>query len=261
MTQILLRADSHPYLADHEIAGTPVVPMALVLEWFARSAAAWSDCPEPLVLRRISVLRKLTLNGFHTDGDRFTVHRQVTGPDLAITLVDGEGIPHYRTTVTTDNTPEPDEIWAVPIGLRPPSRSDTYDGRVLFHGPAFRAIKRVHGISPSGAVGVVTGTAELGWPGCDWRTDPPAVDGGLQLAVLWAEQVIGAATLPMSIREFRVHQPGPLPGPLRCFVRRRRAESLYAECDIGFVGVDGRPRLELTGVSLIVRPDLGGATT
>lgn len=255
MTQILLHADSHPYLADHEIAGTPVVPLALVLEWFTRAAASWPECPDPLVLRRVAVLRKIALTQFRQDGDRFAVRGEVVGADLALSLVDERGVSYYRATVTRHEPLEPGMPWTVPTGLRPPSRTETYDGHVLFHGPAFRAIKRFHGLSPTGAVGVVTGAQELGWPIDGWLTDPPAVDGGIQIAVLWAEQVIGAATLPMGVREFRVHQPGPFPGPVRCFVRRRRAEALSAECDIGFVGVDGMPRLELDGVSLILRPD------
>ncbi|TWP52697.1 hypothetical protein FKR81_10390 [Lentzea tibetensis] len=255
VTSILLRAASHPYLADHEIGGTPVVPVALVLEWFAAAAA---DRPKPLVLRRTNVLRKISLTGFRAAGDRYAVRREVTGPDLGLTLVDDNGLPHYRASVTRNEALEPSAPWTVPSGLRPPPRLNTYDGNVLFHGPAFRSIKRFHGLSPTGAVGVVVGLRELGWPDDGWHTDPPAVDGGIQLAVLWAEQVIGAATLPMSVREFRVHRPGPFPGPVRGFVRRRRADALSAECDIGFVGVDGVPRLELVGVSLIARPD--GAT-
>ena len=39
--EIQIDARSHPYLADHTIEGTPVVPVALVLEWFTAAAKAW----------------------------------------------------------------------------------------------------------------------------------------------------------------------------------------------------------------------------
>jgi len=131
---------------------------------------------------------------------------------------------------------------------------DVYDGRMLFHGPQFQVIEEVQGISASGAVAVLTGAEQMGWNRATWHTDPAAIDGGMQVAVLWAEQVLGCATLPMGVTEIRTYQPGLYRGPTRCVVRARDVWSGGAECDIALLGEDGAVRAELFTVSLVPRP-------
>ena len=248
---IVVHADTHPYLADHAFLGTPVVPIAMVVEWFA--AATRGACA-PLVLQDVSVLRKIALTGFNQDGDRYTVRSRETESGQSLQLFSADGVPHFRALLPAESGRKRQVAWMVPPGLRPAKRAP-YGSRFLFHGPAFHATRRVHGVSPVGAVGVVVGGQELGWPGSDWQTDPAAIDGGLQLAGLWADEMLGGPTLPMSIEECRLHQRGLLVGPVRAFVRGRPSGQFSVECDIGLVGVDGKPRLELLGVQMFLVPD------
>ncbi|MFS8102312.1 polyketide synthase dehydratase domain-containing protein [Lentzea alba] len=259
MRHIALGAATHPFLRDHAIAGTPVVPMAMVLEWFTAAALAWPQCPNTLVLRGVTALRKIALPGFHTGGDQCEVRTEVVDETLSLMLVCGKGVPHHRASAARFPLPVQRRPWSVLRDLRPAVRSSPYDDGVLFHGPSFRAIRRVSGISPSGALGVVVGVHALGWPDGPWRLDPAAVDGGLQLATLWAAQAIGAATQPQAIRECRVRSRGPITGPARCLVRKRRTSTLDAECDIALVDADGGLVIELLGVQLVTRPREGRA--
>ncbi len=43
--QVRIDARTHPYLADHSVAGVPILPVALVLDRFAAAAAAWRPDP------------------------------------------------------------------------------------------------------------------------------------------------------------------------------------------------------------------------
>jgi hypothetical protein len=115
---------------------------------------------------------------------------------------------------------------------------------------------RLDGLSAAGAEAVVVGARAMGWPGGPWWTDPAAIDGALQLAVLWACQATGDATLPMAVGELRVHRTGPALGPLRCLVRAGTVSDGQSRCDIVLFDEDGLPRVELLGVNLIRRPDL-----
>ncbi|MEU0880259.1 polyketide synthase dehydratase domain-containing protein [Lentzea sp. NPDC005914] len=255
MRHIVLGASTHPFLRDHSIAGTPVVPMAMVLEWFAAAATAWPLCPNLLVLRGVTALRKIALPGFHAGGDQCEVRCEVVDETLSLMLVSSGGVPHHRASAARFPLPVQRRPWSVPRDLRPAVRSSPYDGRVLFQGPSFRSIRRVSGISPSGALGVVAGLRELSWPDGPWQLDPAAIDGGLQLATLWAEHAIGAATWPQAIRECQVHVPGPVNGTVRCLVLRRRASVLDAECDIAIINAAGELLVELAGVQLVARPE------
>jgi hypothetical protein len=132
---------------------------------------------------------------------------------------------------------------------------DPYDGDTLFHGPRLRAIRSVPEVGPPGAAGIVAGSGALGWERRSWHLDPAAVDGALQLAVLWAQHAGAGRTLPMAIRECRVHQPGAAVGEFRCVVLARRVTDSVATCDAALIGTGGAPWLELLGVELVRRPD------
>jgi NADP-dependent 3-hydroxy acid dehydrogenase YdfG/acyl carrier protein len=248
--EIQLNSRSHPYLADHDIEGTPVVPVALVLEWFTAAAKAWH--PEQAVIRNVNVLRKIGLERYSNGGNRLTVHgsRDGSGPLSLEILGDGDSR-HYRANAAP--TSDGPLTWEVPADLEP-ARADIYDGGILFHGPWFQAIHSVQGVSASGAAAVLAGARDLGWIGAGWHTDPAAVDGGLQLALLWGEHVLGGASLPMGVAEYRAYQAGLYEGPTRCVLRARNVWADSAECDIAFLAQDGAVRAELLGVSLVRRP-------
>jgi hypothetical protein len=100
----------------------------------------------------------------------------------------------------------------------------------------------------------VAGLTGLGWGGDHWQLDPAAVDGGLQLALLWADSALGDASLPMAVAECRVYRRGPVQGTVRCVVRARKVHDTGARCDLALIDPDGAPRVELLGVELVRRP-------
>ncbi|MER6564051.1 polyketide synthase dehydratase domain-containing protein, partial [Streptomyces sp. NPDC001027] len=85
--------------------------------------------------------------------------------------------------------------------------------------------------------------------------DPAAVDAGLQLALLWAEEACGGAFLPMGAEEVRVHVCGPSKEPASCVVLAREADPLRPLCDLALLDREGTPLVELLGLSLVRRPD------
>jgi len=252
--QIQIDARSHPYLADHTIEGTPVVPVALVLEWFTAAAKEWLPERSPVVIHDVSVLRKIGLERYAEGGHRLTVQgsRDGTVP-LNLEVLGEAHARHYRGKAGLPaSATRPD--WTVPTDLKPVP-PDIYDGHMLFHGPRFQAIQRVLGLSASGGAAVLAGAHDLGWDRGIWHTDPAAVDGGLQLAVLWANYVAGRAALPMGVAEYRTYHAGLYDGPTRCVVLGRNVWADAAECDVVFIGPGGAVRTELLGVSLVMRPE------
>jgi hypothetical protein len=280
--EVVVGARSHPYLADHVIAGTPVVPVALALEWLA--AAAGAGQPGPVVLRDVRVLRKLALDRFSGAGHRLVVR---TRPDQTpaggdgtvggrvVELLGEGGALHYRAVTEPTGATGPTgggvgegRGWPGRGDLLPARRGVLYDGHTLFHGPRFRSIVSLGGVSPAGAMGTLCGAGELGWPrhpgpaggsGGVWHVDPAAVDGAFQLAVLWAEPLLGGACLPMVVGQCRVYRPGLLDAPVVCTVRAGRVGEMDAECDIRLVDPDGGVRMELLRVAVVLRPAASAA--
>lgn len=259
--QLLVRADSSPQLADHALTGVPVLPVAMVLNWFAGAATAWlpgAGAGVPLVLRDLRVFQKVTLPELASAGHRLTVYgsRGAAGSSTGLEAeLSGEsGVAHFRAVLDT-GAEEPDvAAWGSPDGLKPLDRTELYDGESLFHGPRFHAVRALHGVSEHGAEATVVGVRALQWPGECWPLDPAAVDGALQLALVWAQMSLGAGTLPMAVAECRVYRRGPVDGAVRCVLRGRKVHGTGARCDAALIDADGAVRLELLGVELVRRP-------
>ncbi|UMP06726.1 type I polyketide synthase [Amycolatopsis sp. EV170708-02-1] len=112
MTEVRLSSRSHPYLGDHEIAGKPVLPIAMALEWFTAAAAAGAPESPMTVLRDIRVLRRVSLDNFAAGGDRLTVRGRE-----ALELVGDGGTRHYQAVVHPGAPHAGD--WPEPENLQP----------------------------------------------------------------------------------------------------------------------------------------------
>jgi hypothetical protein len=243
---------SHPYLSAHTIDGVPVVPVVLVVEWFARAAVGFKPSLSLAALSEVKVLSGIRLTGFETRGDRFQLTcRQVSNGDGAVVALELRGVDgrlHYTATanlVVVRPTPAhttPD------VKLEDWGGQPIYDNEVLFHGPDFQVIREVDGLSDDGISAALNGVKAAGWSGKGWRTDPAAFDGGLQLALLWSQRVLGGASLPTGIDEVRTWTDAPPSGGLRCVLKGRKFGRGKAVSDLAFLDSDGQLVAELNGV-------------
>jgi hypothetical protein len=266
---IVVGKDTHPYLADHAIKGTPVVPVAMVIEWFSRTAKAFG--PEQVLTRLLDlkVLRGISLQDFPEGRRCFVVHcRQLTngsGATLALELANHEGDVYYRCSAELApqrGNPQPHTGDLQDLALEPWGDEVVYDGELLFHGPAFQMIRNITGISEHGIVAELSGVEGCGWEseraatqgtgenGRDelWSTDPLASDGGLQLALLWCKHVLGGASLPTGIEEIRTWADAPVAGPIRCTLTGRTANGRRSVSDLAFHDARGSLLTEFVGV-------------
>ncbi len=253
--QVTVAGPAYAYLADHQVGEAPVVPVATVLDWFVGAARAWRPTATSIAIRDLRVLDKISLPRLADGGHRLILRGYEAaaedGPVLDLHLLDETGQLHYRASAAAASTLT-SGTWEAPAGLVP--LADPYDGTTLFHGPRFQAIRSDPVVGLRGAQCTVVGSRALGWEASSWQLDPAAVDGGLQLAVLWARQAGAGRTLPMGIRECRVHRPGALEVEARCVVVAQRADDFTAACDVALIDPDGAPRVELLGVQLVRRP-------
>ncbi|WP_194820236.1 type I polyketide synthase [Nocardia sp. XZ_19_385] len=252
---VRLGAPRYAPLSDHAIAGTPVLPVAMALTWFAGLASAWQPQSPTLVLRDVTVLRKVVLDA---DGPNLTLSGVPDGTGFTMHLADGRPTPCYRARAMKAGvfSAEP-SAWTSPEDLQPLPRPHLYDGDLLFHGPRFRALTGSVLLGRSGATAEMTGVYGLGWArNQPWIVDPAAIDGLLQLAVVWAERALGAATLPMAVADFRAYRLGPCHGRLEGRLRSTDVADEQARCDAALVDSAGAMLIELLGITLVTRPDL-----
>ncbi|MEE8525577.1 MAG: SDR family oxidoreductase [Thermoanaerobaculia bacterium] len=254
-------ARSYPYLESHSIDGVPVVPVVMAIEWFARIASA--HCPDLRLAgcRDIEVVRGILLERFHDRAEvlrissRVASGSRVDGCELALEIRDRDGALRYRAIAEmVSGAQEPPGAGPAASGLQPWTEAEIYDGEVLFHGPQLQVIREIEGISDQGIAGRLAGSREMGWGNDSWRTDAAALDGGLQLAVLWFKHQRGEASLPMKVGTFKSYTQMPPSGPLRAVLRNRLVGADRAVADIVLSNGDGSRMAELREVEIYRRP-------
>ncbi|WP_370657226.1 SDR family NAD(P)-dependent oxidoreductase [Frankia sp. ArI3] len=274
--QLSVHERTHPWLTDHSPADIAVLPLAMALDWLARGARALrGDGEAGMVLRDLRVLRKIAFPHLADTGHELYVSVTEAGapgggdlsaagagaaPLPVLRLDDADGMPHYQAKLdAAQPAPVPSSAWPTPDGLAEKAaevstcRDLIYRSDALFHGPRFQAIQWLKGMSEHGAEGSVVGVRELAWGLDDWYFDVAGLDGGMQLAGLWAWRVLGGA-LPVAVRECRIHRPGLMTGQARGVVTAREIDNIHALCDVVVLD-DDAARIELIGVELVRRPD------
>ena len=82
-----------------------------------------------------------------------------------------------------------------------------------------------------------------------------AMDGGLQLVLLWARGKMGGAALPMRIGEVRIAEATPAQGNIRCIARCPAESSKRGLADVIFATEAGVRVAEFKDVEVILRPN------
>jgi acyl transferase domain-containing protein/NAD(P)-dependent dehydrogenase (short-subunit alcohol dehydrogenase family) len=208
---------NHPILDAHILDGKPVVPFALITEWFGHGALHGNP---GLVLHGIDDMRilkgikleqqKKLIRLFAGKADRKGSLFEV-GVELRNGVLEGKDVIHSRAkAILTDKLP------AAPIfeSTRPKSSNgyprsveEVYD-KILFHGSALRGIKEITDCSSWGIIAKISSApAPEVWVKeplrSTWLSDPLALDCAFQLATLWCYEETGSVSLPSYCRHYR----------------------------------------------------------
>jgi NAD(P)-dependent dehydrogenase (short-subunit alcohol dehydrogenase family) len=255
--EVVVSQRTHPHLAGHAIEGMPVVPVVQVLEWFARACRQLRPDLAVRRVRDLRVFKGLTLPAFGQAGDRFAVTaRQLSngeGAVVALELTDAVGRRRYAAEAELVERLDDSAAPAPAPSLDDWGGAAIY-GDVLFHTAPFQVIAALEGASEHGLSARLRGLADGGFASGPWVTDLAAFDGGLQLALLWAQRALGGAALPTSIAEVVLFADGPAPGPVRCVLEGQRRSARAGRADVVFLDGDGRRFAEFRGVEVHLRP-------
>ena len=255
---VRVHVSSHPFLESHTLHERPVVPVVLALEWFAQAARACRPDLHLATIRQVKVLKGIQLQHFTTTGDWYRIDcRQLEnghGATLQSTVFGADGTRHYSATIELTKEPRPLGVDASTKLLDLEDYTDEVYGDVLFHGPDFQVIRDMDGVSETGIAATLTGTADKGWPGDAWQVDAALLDGGLQLALLWADWNLGGHSLPTHVDTVQFYQHGTAPGPIHSSLKAVRYSGDKVVSDVVFVDADGRVVAEMRGVETTMLP-------
>ncbi len=259
---LLVNKEKYPFIDSHRIQNTPVVPVAMVIEWFARTAELYNPDMNYVGCRDIRVLRGIKLDNFINGSDHFTVScRQENGDRsfLKLDLMGPNSNAHYTAQIemSLKNLIKNNVTKAKGNGL--PSWkwdvSEIYKEK-LFHGPEFQVIKSLKGVSDNAATAVLGGIDGMSWPEAFWKYDVAALDGGLQLAILWGIHNLNKKSLPTKIGACYSYQNGPITGPIDCVLNGKSIQNGRTLSDISFFDKDGILAAKLCDVEMHLLTDV-----
>ena len=249
--ELTIQRATHSYLEGHAVKGLPVVPVVLMAEWLARAARSFRPGLALNALHDFKVLKGIRLSGFEGEGDRFTIEASPlsNGPGIQLQMLvkNAHGTPYYSARAELGNKGRTPSADLPEIELAAWNGQPLYQD-LLFHRGKFELIESMHGVSDHGAGGTVRGVVQAAWSDESWQLDVAALDGGLQLAVLYGQRMLGGPNLPTAIAELRSFAKAPVSGPVSATAYRRRVGSAAVTTDIIFNDSQGRRLVELLGV-------------
>jgi 8-amino-7-oxononanoate synthase len=191
--------ETHPYLRDHSIEGTPVVPMAGVLDLIASTV----DAAAPFEIQDLTLFQGIVV-------------REPTRVEVGVRQGRVEVRVGARRALAWKARWVPagavDDVAAPKVGRSPLSLAEFYGGRT-FHGPLLQGIVSVGGVAEGAATGGVRTGSPSAWSPTDARAafhaDPLAIDSALQLSGLAALVAWGRGGTPIGCARYVQLRPFP----------------------------------------------------
>jgi len=246
-----LTVADHPFLASHVLGGRPVLPVAMMIEWFAHAALHAGAGLRFRGLDDFNLLRGVKLGDPGAPGLRLTWltgRPERRGDEFRVPTVlesegDGGRIRHASAVAILASEhasgPKCPALAALRETAYPVSVNEAYETR-LFHGPALRGIRRILGQSVRGIAATVAAAPPPGqWMSepfrGEWLADPLAMDAALQLAILWCTEHAAAPSLPAGFERYRQYGRGYPLDEMTVAVAVRSCTSRTMTADISII--------------------------
>ncbi|MFI7430833.1 HAD-IIIC family phosphatase [Micromonospora sp. NPDC049836] len=257
-TGLVSRA-THPWLADHVVLGTALLPGAAFVELAVR-AGTEAGCPqvrelilhEPLTLPEQGQLRlQVSVGPLDADGRRIEVYSRADGTGDDNDADGDEGWRHHASGLLGEAEPPgpPDDAPWPPAGARVVDLAEHYPAMAdagLEYGPAFQGLAELWAAGDDRYARIAL-PAELADEAARYALHPALLDAALQAAA--AAAGVRRALLPFSFGGVSVWQPGHT--DLR--VRITTDGDTYG---LDLADPDGRPVARIA--SLLARPASAG---
>jgi len=255
LTESTISAD-RPFLAQHRMGTTPILPGVIGLEALSELAGLDSDrytAGEVTIFAPLKIVDTVLVR-LDRDGDRLSLTATTRRPDGIVLEADRTYVSGRRVarrplpSRTAPRWPVNETGIAYPYPAAP---DQTPGSRAIFHGPVFRAVEAVLPTgSASGLARLIVPPVEALIPGSKadrWRMPAALLDGALQATGLLARVLFDAFALPAGFGRIDVSPRAVLASGEIVLVDiqlRREGEDIVADL-LGFTA--GEPLFFLEG--------------
>ena len=201
-----------PVLKSHIINGKAVVPVALIMEWFAHGAMHNNPGLIFKGVEDLRIFKGITLDSSaNTDVQILAGNLDESGSDLQVRVELRNGnVMHASAKIILGMVYDADIISRATSvrGTYSENGSDVYGNERLFHGPDLQGIVSIENCSDKGISGfAIPAPHPSKWMNnpirSEWLTDPLLTDSAFQLMILWSFENLGSGSLPTRVGQYR----------------------------------------------------------
>ena len=260
----------YPILKSHVIDGKPVVPMALMTEWFAHGALHENP---GLVLHGLDDIR--VLKGIRLDSEKKHIRLLAGKPkkngefyEVAVELRDGQKagqdiIHSSARAILSDQLPSaPSYQFSKAMVAKAYTKTpeDVYD-KILFHGNQLHGIRKIVSCSSRGMVAHLSSAPAPGeWILTplrnQWIGDPLVIDSAFQMATVWCFEEKGIVSLPSYAASYRQYCSRFPSDGVTAVLDIKEATSRKMRGDFIFLDSNDEIVASLSGFEAIMDPSL-----
>lgn len=245
-TTRLVSLDTMPYLVDHcfyrqrdgwpDMADRfPVVPMTTMWELMMDAARPLAAGRAIVGLAKVRALRWLA----PTEPVNVTISASTDADGNIDVVLEGYARGKVLVADRYPSAPAPRTEALRHERPSPVSADDLYEGRWLFHGPAFQGVTEITGYGDDGIRGQLVSLAAPGG----------LLDNAGQLMGFWIRSTVEADKLafPATVERLELFGPNPAPGtPLGCTVWVRSVTDTMVTADLEVCSPDGKVWARIT---------------
>ncbi|MDY0301625.1 MAG: SDR family NAD(P)-dependent oxidoreductase, partial [Trichlorobacter sp.] len=272
---INLAPDSYPFLASHVIDGKAVLPMAMVMEWFAQGALHSNPGLYYHGINDLRICKGVTLGAEESLNLQIMAGRAEKQDSLyhvPLELIstnseNGRAILHAKGEVVLARQ-LPEGIRSLPdppLAPYAPLNNNIYDPKRLFHGTDLQGINQITSCSPKGiAASLKAAPAPTNWIKRplrnSWLGDPLVLDCAFQMMILWSFHRFEAPSLPCFSGRYRQYQENFPKDGVNAVIRITAERDHGATADMEFLDLQsGKLVARLEGYECVIDPALADA--
>jgi malonyl CoA-acyl carrier protein transacylase len=210
-----LSVSSYEFLNSHVMNGQAVLPVAVIIEWFAHGALHLNPGMQFQGFDDFRVLKGVTLKANENIHLRILAGAMIQKGNASLVPVElrSDELLHASAVMILVDAYENNVIPKLEAvkGAYQYQQGEYYKNGQLFHGQHLHGIKEVTHCSDKGIVANVNSapppTAWMKQPiRSSWLTDPLILDSAFQMMILWSFEQQGIGSLPTSIAHYRQYQ-------------------------------------------------------
>ncbi|UCD79370.1 MAG: SDR family NAD(P)-dependent oxidoreductase [Desulfobacterales bacterium] len=260
----------YPILKSHMIDGKPVLPLALMIEWFAHGALHENP---GLFLHGLDDIR--VMKGIRLEDDIKYVRLLAGKPqkigeffEVEVELRDAETA--SQDTIYSkgrailcerlDDAPDYHASTTMVAKAYTRKMDEVYD-KILFHGPQLHGIRRIVSCSSRGIVAHISpAPAPAQWIADplrnNWIADPLVLDSAFQMATVWCFEEKGIVSLPSYGESYRQYCHKFPAGGVTVVLEIKEVTNRKMRGDFTFLGSDDVTVARLTGYEAVMDASL-----